>query len=351
MGDDILSEGGPHKIRKTEDGKYEFGVTIPTNEEGRFARECPNEECSPSYFKVKGGTGITGGQEKAYCPYCRKEAEPDSFTTKDQIRYTEDTVYSEAHRGLDGYIKRSLGFNYAGKRQMDSGLFKINMSIDSLKIPAVAKPNEEELQRVVVCPHCGLDHAVYGLATWCPDCGQDIFMTHVHAEFEVIKSMLNDVERRKKDLGIRVAVKDLENCLEDSVSIFEAVLKAILTRRLRKDGKSEKDINGILKKVQNGFQNPKHARELITEYLQQSLFDNVAVEERLGQIFEKRHPITHNLGVADKKYIRRSLLSEKEGQEIRVTKDEVNEAIAISMNSLNKVYDVVFKRKQSENDY
>jgi hypothetical protein len=344
MGDEILSEGGPHKIRKTEDGKFEFGITVPTDEDGRYARECPDEECSPGYFKVKGGTGISGGQEKAYCPYCRKEAEPDSFTTKEQRRYTEDTVYSEAHRGLDGYLKRSLGFDSAGKRQMDGGLFKINMSIDSLKIPVVTRPTEEELQRVVICPHCGLDHAVYGLATWCPDCGQDIFMIHVHAEFMVVRSMLYDLGRRKSDLGIRVAVKDAENCLEDTVSIFEAVLKAILTRQLQENGNNAEAIQEILRKIKNGFQNPGRANEIIDNYIQVRLLTDPVLAEQLGRTFEKRHPITHNLGVVDKKYIRRSFMNEKEGQEIRVTKEEINEAIAISLDSLDKLYDVVFKK-------
>ncbi len=90
--------------------------------------------------------------------------------------------------------------------------------------PSVRKPFEEEIQRDVVCPHCGLDHVVFGLATWCGDCGRDIFLTHVRAEYGVVQKMLGDVVRRQEELGPRVGARDIDNALEDVVSIYEATL-------------------------------------------------------------------------------------------------------------------------------
>ena len=60
---------------------------MPTDEDGRVARECPAGDCSPAYFKVKPGTGVVGEQTVVYCPYCRGEAEPNDYTTKSQIEY------------------------------------------------------------------------------------------------------------------------------------------------------------------------------------------------------------------------------------------------------------------------
>jgi len=74
MSDQILREGGPHQIERVGNDEYRMKVTIPKDENGRVARECPNDECSPGYFKVMLGTGIVGEQDAAYCPYCRREA-------------------------------------------------------------------------------------------------------------------------------------------------------------------------------------------------------------------------------------------------------------------------------------
>jgi len=42
--------------------------------------------------------------------------------------------------------------------------------------------------------------------------------------------MLADIPRRRENLGRRIAAKDRKNCLEDTVSIFEAVLRALVRR-------------------------------------------------------------------------------------------------------------------------
>lgn len=58
MGNQIFREGGPHRIKRVGHDEYSMTVTIPRDEDGRVARECPNDECSPGYFKVKLGTRL-----------------------------------------------------------------------------------------------------------------------------------------------------------------------------------------------------------------------------------------------------------------------------------------------------
>lgn len=91
---------------------------------------------------------------------------------------------------------------------------------------------------MILCPHCTLDQTVFGLATWCADCGADIFLTHFDGELAVTRLMVDDIERRKESLGSRVAAKDLENCLEVVVSAFEAAVKAVTRRAPAKRGKT-----------------------------------------------------------------------------------------------------------------
>ena len=82
--------------------------SIRANAEGRIARECPSDACSPGYFKVKCGTGIADEPETAFCPYCRREAALGDFHTREQIRYAEDLVTREAMDGVERMLKDSL---------------------------------------------------------------------------------------------------------------------------------------------------------------------------------------------------------------------------------------------------
>ena len=319
----LFKEGGPLGIKSVGNDQYHLSVTIPKDRDARIARECPNSKCSPAYFKVTPGTGITGGQESAFCPYCRHTAEPTDFTTQEQIRYAKDMAIREARGGVDEMVKDALGLDSRGKRKFGGGLISIEMDYKPSRPTPVRRPFEDEVRRDVVCPHCTLDQTVFGLAAWCYDCGEDIFLAHVSAEIEVTLGMLNDIGRREQDLGRRVAAKDLENCLEDSVSLFEAAAKALTRRGLTQRGDDSETIGSKLKKVGNSFQNVDRSKQQLKKLFGYSPTD-VAIWERLGSSFEKRHPVTHNLGVVDKKYLERAQQAEREGREVRIADKEVD---------------------------
>lgn len=256
-------------------------------------------------------------------PYCRHEAEPTDFTTQEQIRYAKDMAIREAHGGINEMVKDTLGLDSRGKRNLGGGLLSIEMALKPSQPKPVRRPFEDEVRRDVVCPHCTLDQTVFGLAAWCSDCGEDIFLTHVSAEIAVTRSMLNDIGRREQDFGWRVAAKDLENCLEDSVSLFEAAAKALTRRALTQRGEDTEAIKVTLKKVGNSFQNVDRSREQLKKLFGYEPVDS-AIWDRLGGSFEKRHPVTHNLGVVDKKYLERTQQAEREGREVRITETEID---------------------------
>ena len=232
----MFKQGGPHQTKKLGNDEYTMSISIPTDEDGRLARECPDSSCSPGYFKVTPGTGVTDGQQVAYCPYCRREAEPNDFTTEEHVRYARDVATREAHKGVDRMMRDALKVGASGKRKMKGNFISMELKYKPGSLPHVTHPFEDEVRRDVVCPHCSLDQTVFGLATWCSDCGRDIFLTHVNAQLDVTRLMVDDIERREKHLGKRVVAKDLENCLEDAVSIFEAAVKATVRRALIERG-------------------------------------------------------------------------------------------------------------------
>jgi DNA-directed RNA polymerase subunit RPC12/RpoP len=237
-------------------------------------------------------------------------------------------------------VKDAFKIGPSNRRSLGKGGFlSMEMTYKPSIRPPIRRPAEEQVERNVVCPHCGLNHSVYGLATWCADCGKDIFLTHVDAELAVVKAMLGDIERRREVLGSRIAAKDLENCLEDTVSIFEAVLKIIIRRAMMKKDIAEKEIDRLIRQIGSGFQSVHKTKEFLIKNLQIPGFPELSSEEvdNLFRIFEKRHPITHNLGVIDRKYIEKVSSSESEGREVNVTKEEISQAIDMIQRVFSKL--------------
>ena len=133
--------------------------------------------------------------------------------------------------------------------------------------------------------------------------------------------------------GNRVAAKDLENCLEDVVSIFEASLKVIVRRAFSDRGEDEEQVRLRLKRIGNSFQSIHRTREQLSKLFSYECGPNGAWE-RMALSFEKRHPVTHNLGVVDKKYLERVQRAEHEGREVRISEGEV-------MSLIDDVRDVI----------
>jgi len=149
------------------------------------------------------------------------------------------------------------------------------------------------------------------------------------------------MERREAELGVRVAAKDIENALEDIVSVFEAVLRIQVKRHLVDREVPSDGIDHIFKrKVGSKFQNVDIASKLIKDLTEADLFqelDSIKVQF-LSETFQKLHPITHNLGIVDKKFLEQVMSGGLEGRDIRVTDAEIKEAIEISLDMLSKLH-------------
>ena len=196
-----------------------------------------------------------------------------------------------------------------------------------------------------MCPHCTLAHAVYGLAVWCPDCGRDIFITHVEQEVAVVSRMLAAIPQRLETLGPRVAARDLENCLEDLVSIFEASLKALTRRHLVASGKDTARAETVMgKTVRNRYQSPMSGAECFKEITGLDLLSHLDVTQRdsITRTFDKRHTITHNLGVVDRKYIEQVQSAELEGRDVRLTESDVEESTSLALDVIRSAHHQLF---------
>lgn len=338
MSRQLFRAGGPLKMKKSGNDKYTGTVTLNVGADGMVGRACSDDNCVPGYFRVKFGTGITIQQAQCYCPYCATAAPPNSFFTPAQVDYIKASVFEELKPTFHQMLRDAFKVDSRGRRSF--GDFVTLQLSDPPRPKAVTRPVEEELRRDLTCPHCGLVHAVFGFAVTCPDCGNDIFLTHVHEELAVVNKILAAVPDRAKALGQRAAARDVENALEDVVSIFEFVMKLVTRRVLARQGMSESEIEGAFKKVGNKYQNAVSGSEMYKSLTGGELFAALASSEFefFKSTFAKRHPITHNLGVVDRKYLERATSNALEGQELRVTAEEILQAIGLAERVFADVY-------------
>src|SRR5881628_394457 len=137
MSDSLFEEGGPHRIRRTARDHYEMSVSLPPGEDGMLARECDVDACSPAYFKVRPGTGIT--EAVMYCPYCRTASDPSHFHTREQIRYAQDLAKDEARKGVDRMFRKALGLGSSPRKKLVDGPISVELEYTPGQRPRVAR--------------------------------------------------------------------------------------------------------------------------------------------------------------------------------------------------------------------
>lgn len=311
---------GISKITKTGTNEEVWSVIIPVDTSGRLARECPVEDCSPGYFKIKPTESLTKNSHSLFCPYCRHASKESDFFSSEQERFMKDLAGAE----MTQRIQDMLSSVFSRHQRSSSG--SVTLSYKSGPTPTVQRPIEDEVIRNVICPYCGCDQAAFGIATWCAECGKDIFLSYIESEINTLHKILKDVPRRQQLLGSRISTKDIENCLEDCVSLFEGVLRFEVKHRLSLQGKNKNELETYSNKIGNSFQNIQKSEEIYASDFNISIFNSISSAEReaISSAFQKRHPITHNLGVIDKKYIEHIRAFESEGRDIKVTSDEIN---------------------------
>ena len=76
--------------------------------------------------------------------------------------------------------------------------------------------------------------------------------------------------------------------------------------------------------------------------------DGDAKWDELTASFEKRHPVAHNLGIIDRKYLERVQAAEREGREVRVTAAEVQSLLTHVREAVESVYNGIIGKKAAD---
>lgn len=291
-------------------------VSFPRDVNGYIGRECPVENCK-RYFKIKPGTGLKGEDLPLHCPYCGHEGRIEDFHTKEQTEYAfsvlERSVHEAAERDVRDMVK---SFN----RGAAGSICSVTMDVKSSPVD-LRRYVERDLETDVVCQNCSLEYSVYGVFSFCPDCRNHNSLNILSKSLEVVSKMLDVAGTVDQELGDRL----IENALEDCVSAFDGFGRELC--RVHAKESSDPD------KAENiSFQNLPKARQKALRLFHVDLTAALTANEwqAAAQSFQKRHLLSHKMGVVDDEYVRRTGDTQAVvGRKISIEMDEVRDTVRI----------------------
>ncbi|HEX2880910.1 MAG TPA: hypothetical protein VHO25_15365 [Polyangiaceae bacterium] len=291
-------------------------VTFPKDKDGFIGRECPVKKCE-GYFKIKPGTGLTGSDLKCHCPYCGHTGKPDSFHTKQQLKYAESVAERMVLEALNQDLK-----SWEFEKQISGPIgIRMSMKFTPGALPPVRHYRDPELETKVICDGCTLAYSIYGVFAYCPDC-------RAHNSLHILNRNLELTERQ---LALASTLPDqdltrhlLEDSLENCVSAFDGFGRE--TCRVR--AAASTDPQGC---TAVSFQNLERVQKKLYRLFGFDLTNTLSGQDWASatRSFLKRHVISHRAGVVDQQYVDESGdTSATVGRRIQLTADEVRQLIA-----------------------
>lgn len=293
----------------------QISVSLPTDKNGYLGRECPNSDCE-GYFKIVPGAGLSGVTD-CHCPYCGHTADQSEFTTRDQIEYAKSVAVRKI---TDALVKDLKGLEFDVKPRGPFGL-GLSMKVKAGPPHPIHWYREKVLETHVECTGCTLKYAVFGVFAFCPDCRQHNSLQILGKNLELVVKMLDMAATAEPEIAERLT----ENALEDCVSAFDGFGREICRINAKK-------LNDPAKAEQVSFQNLDGAKQNMTALLNFDLSAGITLDEWQSAIrgFQKRHLLSHKMGVVDQGYARKSGDAQAVvGRKVRIDAEEVRELVQI----------------------
>ena len=284
-------------------------VSIPSDDEGMFGRECP--KCN-KYFKVKAGTGLED-ISTCTCPYCEHTDDSSNFLTPAQYKYLE----SIAIREVLGPALQDLERSFKDlERTTRHSFITFKVQTQGFDLP-IKYYTEAELETFVTCDYCGLVFAIYGIFACCPDC----------ARLTAMSMFQNSLVAAHKRIGI------LDKIPREEIELREALLVDTLSAAVATfDGlgkRLQKQFSTIIPdKPRNLFQNLDALSNVLKENASINLSDLIGSEKysKVYYLFQVRHIWNHNFGQADIDFIKKAKLDKNMiGKRVTLSEEEIRE--------------------------
>lgn len=326
---DIFSGMERYRVGFDEQGNSRFAIPLEADRNGLLGRECPQEQCSPKYFKISVRADDRAGglsDARLTCPYCGFKDTFQSFHTRSQVDWATAMVAHSVEENVVAELRRAC----EPINQMRGGLFGLRIDVNATPTRPIGRYIEEELKRVRTCQACSFEYAVYGVSYCCPFCGQGTLVEQLRESASTISELAAKAEEIGGIYGARAGEQILADAYKNVVMLFEGFLKRAYGYGISRT-RDEAATRLLVSKVRTSFQRLGGAEEFFRRDLGFELFDGLAVTEqtKLARVFSKRHVFTHNLGLVDEKFRDQARSWQRVGEEVPVDAGEILLAVAI----------------------
>lgn len=292
-------------------GDLNISVNIPLDDNGMLGRECL--ECE-QYFKLKPGTGIE--TDHCHCPYCEYEGKADTFWTQAQLEYARSIAMQQAFNKIvkPQLDKLTNSFKQLERNSRNSLIqFKVKTTGHNFRFP-IKYYSENELETNLTCDNCGLEFAIYGVFSNCPDCNETNAFLIYEKSLEVIKKKLEIFS--KPEIPEDIIEISLSSILTSGISAFDGLGKELRNKKP----------DHYPSKPKNLFQNLYVLNEKMNNYIS----DKHSDFNGLIKFFQIRHVFEHNMGVVDSDCINKvPEISHLIGRKYKLTISELEKFIEL----------------------
>ncbi len=311
---------------------------MPVGEDGLWPMRCP-EHPEDHFFKIEvtqkrvddQSPDAETGDTLLYCAYCGYAADLWDFAPEQHARLMAAAT-AAAEQYAASMLDDMLGKAFGGRSRSSSRGSGISIEFKRASPPrrrSLPDPREvEETRRTMQCQVCEEVVAVYGLAIYCPNCGQlapvqqfgELIRMHRDG-LAALDALPQEVKRELAEGG--VLGTNYENTIKDGFGALETFLKARFEANAR-------DIS--LQGKGNVFQRLGDAADLYREHLGVDLPALVGTGdwEHLIQMAAMRHVLVHNAGIVDSRFLDRLPdWPQQTGQRIQIKQSDATKFVAL----------------------
>jgi hypothetical protein len=327
------------QLKSQDRSGFRLGVAMPIGEDGLWPMRCP-EHREDHFFKIKVEQTPKGVDEESeqdtrdspiYCAYCGHAADLWDFAPEQHARLMA-AAEAVAEQYVASMFDDMLGKVFQGRRQSSTRGFGISIEFKPGNPPprrSLPEAGEvEETRRTMQCQACQELVAVYGLAIYCPNCGQlapaqqfgELIRMHRDG-LAALDALPQEVKRGLQESGVLGA--NYENTIKDGFGALETFLK----------GRFEAEAPHVpLQGKGNVFQRLDEAAQLYRDHLGVDLPALVETDgwQHLNQFAAMRHVLVHNAGIVDSRFLgRMPTWPQQTGQRIQVTRSDAAGFVAL----------------------
>ncbi len=288
------------ELRRLEGG-HQIPVSIPSDAEGYFDRECPSAECQFQFKVHEEDWRDKVRDEEVFCPFCGHTADSREWLTQEQIKHAEKAALAHVQHRIGRAMKRDA--EHWNSRQTRDSFIRITMKVDDRPWHVFLPPTVAEPMRLkITCPACVCRYAVIGAAFFCPACGHNAADLMFSQSITGIRNALNALA------GVRAAIPDrdtaetttrliIENGLQNAVTAFQRYAEALYAR-----------YPSLPQPRRNAFQNLSEGSDLwhLATAKRYSDYVDSAELAALTRFFQQRNLLAHTQGLVDAGYIART---------------------------------------------